>query len=410
MEKVSIVCRKKNIEGNISLPSSKSITNRALILEKISESKIRLNNCSSAEDSVILSRILKSSENIIDVGHAGTAMRFLTAFYATREGREIVLTGSERMKKRPVRDLVDALNSLGAEITYLENDGFPPLKIIGKNLLGGNISIRGDISSQFISALLLISPLFEKGLTINITEKAVSLPYIEMTVSLLKQCGGKVNISEKCISVEPFNIIPAIINVEADWSAAAFFYQIAALSESADIFLKGLQKESLQGDAVLPDIFTNLGVTTTFHQDGIQLKKVSGCVHQFNFDFSNSPDLAQSVAVTMAALGIKGKLAGLSTLRIKETDRIAAVVNELQKFGLNNIEAGNDFLIFNSSEKLSKPEFPISVYDDHRMAMAFAPLALITEEIFIEDPETVKKSFPDYWKRLEEMGFAVDKR
>jgi 3-phosphoshikimate 1-carboxyvinyltransferase len=405
---ISITCESKILTGNISLPASKSITNRALILKKLSDNKVELINTSTAEDSRILEKILTSSDNIADVGIAGTAMRFLTAYYAVQENKEVTLTGSERMKKRPIDDLVQALIALGAEISYTEKVGFPPLFIKGKKLSGGNLTIRGDISSQFISALLLISPALENGLSISISGETVSKPYIEMTLSLLKQCGANIQTISDKISMQPFELKPTKIEIEADWSAAAFFYQCAALSDGADIFLMSLKKDSLQGDAVLSEIFEAFGVTTTYLNDSILLKKNKAPVTEFNFDFTNCPDLAQSVAVTMAGLGIKGELRGLKTLKIKETDRILAIANELQKFGIKNMEAGEDFLIFKCSENVSKPELPVAVYDDHRMAMAFAPLALKTGEIKIEDSGVVKKSFPDYWKNLKEIGFTLD--
>lgn len=405
----------KVVRGIISLPSSKSISNRALVIRAISGKPITIENLSTAKDTQILAELLAdSNRTTFDVGHAGTAMRFLTAYLATKEG-EFVLTGSERMQQRPIKILVDALRNLGAEISYLKNEGYPPLKIKGKPLLGGEITIDGSVSSQYISALMMIAQSMKNGLKINFEGSITSKPYLDMTAEMIKVFG------------EGFV-------VEADWSAASYWYSMVALAKDAEITLLGLKKDSLQGDAVVAKIYENFGVKTEYFNKGIRLTKNSNFLlptSNFQLDFTNCPDLAQTVAVTCAALNCAAKLTGLSTLRIKETDRIAALQNELGKLGYV-VEVKNDDLIIARYEAISLPNqtslrgtkkslstkeialprstslamTSIKTYDDHRMAMAFAPLALLYP-ITIENPEVVIKSYPNFWEDLKRVGFSL---
>lgn len=384
----------KVVRGIISLPSSKSISNRALIMRAISGKTITIENLSTAKDTQILAELLaNSNRTIFDVGHAGTAMRFLTAYLATKEG-EFVLTGSNRMQQRPIKILVDALRNLGAEISYLKNEGYPPLKIKGKSLLGGEISIDGSVSSQYISALMMIAPSMKNGLKINFEGSITSKPYMDMTAEMMKVFG------------EGFI-------VEADWSAASYWYSMVALAKDAEITLLGLKKDSLQGDAVVAKIYEKFGVKTEYLENGIRLTKIApAIIHHLPLlvDFTNCPDLAQTVAVTCVALSCAAKLTGLSTLRIKETDRIAALQNELSKLGYTVEVEGNDVVVLcrdgKSQNSYNWNKISIDTYDDHRMAMAFAPLALLYP-ITIENPDVVIKSYPNFWEDLRGVGFSV---
>lgn len=424
----------KTLNGVITLPSSKSISNRVLMIKALSGLDIKISNLSDAKDTQTLLQLLSTKElATFDVGHAGTAIRFLTAFLAIKEG-EFVLTGSERMQQRPIKILVDALRTLGAEIEYFNNEGFPPLKIKGKKLLGGEITIDGSVSSQYISALMLVAPYMENGLKINFEGQLISKPYLEMTLEIMKYFGAKLTWKEDAIEVKAGKYIAKDFYVEADWSAASYWCSMVALASKADITLLGLQKESLQGDAVVAKIYENFGVKTEYFDKGIRLTKNSNFrlrTSDFLLNFTNCPDLAQTVAVTCAALNISAKLTGLSTLRIKETDRIAALQNELNKLGYN-AEVENDDLIIARHEAISLPNqtslrgtkqslstkeialprsaslamTSIKTYNDHRMAMAFAPLSLLYP-ITIENPEVVIKSYPNFWEDLKRVGFSL---
>ena len=414
------------LNGAITLPSSKSISNRVLMIKALSGLDIEITNLSEAKDTQTLLQLLTTKGlTTFDVGHAGTSMRFLTAFLAMKEG-EFILTGSERMQQRPIKILVDALKILGAEIECLNNEGFPPLKIKGKKLPGGEITIDGSVSSQYISALMLVAPYMKNGLKINFEGQVTSKPYIEMTTEVMRYFGVELLWMENSIEIKVGEYVSKDFLVEADWSAASYWYSMVALSNKADITLQGLQKESLQGDAVVANIYENFGVKTEFIENGIRLTKNSSPITHHSplfLDFTDCPDLAQTVAVTCAALNIPAKLTGLSTLRIKETDRIAALQTELCKLGYQvNIE-NDDLIIFPSlrteqggvkqSVTINEIASPLAMtntiktYNDHRMAMAFAPLALLYP-IHIEDEDVVVKSYPNFWKDLTKVWLEIN--
>ncbi|MGI9526881.1 MAG: 3-phosphoshikimate 1-carboxyvinyltransferase [Weeksellaceae bacterium] len=394
--------------GEIHLTGSKSESNRWLILQALYGDHLTIHNLSNAHDTQVLKDALKSKENQIDVGHAGTAMRFLTSYLASQQGKEVVLTGSSRMQERPIGSLVDALQSLGADITYLKAEGFPPLLIKGKSLMGEHVSVQADLSSQYISSLLLIASSLPNGLSIYFKGALTSRPYVEMTVAQLESLGIRAEWIDNGIKVYPQQEIKSQeVFVESDWSAASYWYSIATLSEKCDLKLKILQKESLQGDAVLKDIYAKyFGIETNTVDKGIQLSKIE----DFNFsefielDLNNCPDIAQTIIVTCAGLGIKARLTGLHTLKVKETDRLVALKNELQKIGVETSIDNDSIEILSFSSFSAIPV--IETYQDHRMAMSFAPLAL-KFPIQINEEEVVAKSYPNFWKDLETLGFIV---
>ncbi len=399
----------KQINAKISISGSKSISNRLLIIREVLGLDYELINCSDAEDTVLLQKALLQIKNktaaSINIHHAGTDMRFLTALLSCKNG-EWVLTGSERMKQRPIGELVTALKQLGAEISYLEEEGFPPLKINGKELLGGSIEIDGSISSQFISALLLVAPSFKNGLELTIKNKIVSLPYITMTIGLLKQFGVDVKFQDSKITV--LNLKPEIQNstfqIESDWSSASYWYCICALSNEATIELKYINENSLQADSILPKLFFDFGVNSEFKNDKLILTKKQVEITNFNYDFSDCPDIAQTLAVTCFALGITANLTGLQTLKVKETDRILALKNELEKFGAK-VDVSQNSMVIQKSLIVNRQSLIISTYGDHRMAMSFAPLALKVSSLQIEHPDVVTKSYPKFWEDLKVAGF-----
>lgn len=399
------------VKGKIKLNGSKSISNRVLIIEALSGRKIKIENLSNADDTKSLKALLKSDKKKLNAGAGGTTFRFLTAFLACQEGRKVELTGSERMQQRPIKILVDALNQLGADITYSQNEGYPPLKIKGKKLIGGEISIPADTSSQYISALLMIAPTLEKGLILNLDGKIVSKPYILMTLNLMRQFGVEASLENQTIKVEPGKYFAKKFFVEADWSAASYFYEMAALSEYSIIRIKGLQENSLQGDAVIAEIMNDFGIETTYLKNEIQIKKTAEIEkNKWDYDFIGCPDLAQTMITICTAKNINGTFKGLSTLLIKETDRVAALHTELSKFNASLFfDSNKKKWILNASDFKPIPdgESPIDTYDDHRMAMAFAPLCLVSEQVIINDPLVVSKSYPDFWKDLESLGFIV---
>ena len=406
----------KKLHGIVELTASKSESNRALIIQALCREKFNIKNLAAAEDTVVLKYILSSAQasdsgTIYNVGASGTGMRFLTAYFAAQPGTRI-LTGSERMKKRPIGILVNALRDLGADIEYMEEEGFPPLKISGKTLLGTEVEMDGNVSSQFISALLLISPELQNGLVIKFKGEVTSLPYINMTLKMMEEFRVYGQWHDNYISVskqkyhkksEPLYEF----QVEADWSSASYWYAMAALSAEVDFTIKGLKNPSLQGDSMVADIFTFFGVKTEFIENGIKLTKINSEKEHFGFDFSDCPDLAQTVAVVVSALNIPALFNGLNTLRIKETDRIAALKNELKKLGAEvEILNDNSIEIYPQSQILNP--LSISTYDDHRMAMAFTALAMKLDSITIEDAEIVKKSYPDFWNDLKKVGFVIE--
>ncbi len=414
------------VNATIKLTGSKSECNRALVISALSEGKVKVENLSEAADTVTLARVLERRQENgeretgqvpapqtsyltpeINIGPAGTAMRFLTAFFTLQKQHQVILTGSERMKQRPIGILVDALKSLGATISYKEKEGFPPIKIAGGfEQKTENISIKGDISSQYITALLLIASQLPLGLNLHIEGELTSKPYVEMTLSMLQQCGIQHQWNGNTISIQNQPFQPATIYVEPDWSAASYWYAIAALCNEAEIFLPGLTLYSLQGDSTITEIMANFGITSQFKDGGVWLKKEPKAVIRKIFDFKTCPDLAQTVIVVCAALGHDASFTGLETLKIKETDRVKALQNELAKIGVELIEKGQIYKLNCAKRSIPEKVF-INTYEDHRMAMAFAPLALIVPEIEIEDFKVVEKSYPGFWKDLEKAGFGV---
>ena len=402
----------KSIKGKIQLTSSKSESNRALIIQALCNDDFLIHNLSDSTDTQTLKRLLYSGLQEMNVNDAGTTMRFLTAYLSLQKGHRI-LTGSERMKERPIKILVDALRKLDANIECLEKEGFPPIKIIGKELLGGQINVDGSVSSQYISALLMVAPKLKNGLVIHFSGTIISKPYINMTIKMMQYFGIEVfwDQDSNSIIIKEGKFFAKDYEVEADWSAASYWYSMVAMAKEADITLYGLKENSLQGDAEVRIIYENFGVKTTFVDGGVHLTKTSDSKFQtsnIEINFTNFPDLAQSVAVTCAGLNINAKLTGLGSLRIKETNRIDALQTELNKLGFNVATDEIDLLIDPVSSAIKwKGKQVVNTYNDHRMAMAFAPLAFINE-ISINDPEVVKKSYPKFWEDLGKVGIEFN--
>ncbi|WP_373055484.1 3-phosphoshikimate 1-carboxyvinyltransferase [Zunongwangia sp. H14] len=396
---------KSRISGELQITGSKSESNRLLILKAL-YSSLSVNNLSNSDDTQVMQKALSTKEEIVDIHHAGTAMRFLAAYFASCEEREVVLTGSKRMKERPVKLLVDALRSLGAEIFYEENEGFPPLRIKGKKLEKNKVRVQANISSQYVSALMLIAPSLPDGLEITLDGQITSAPYISMTLEILQNAGVKGEFKNNRIKIQPEKDLPSkTINIESDWSSASYFYSIAAICEEAEIKLSNYRKTSLQGDSCLARIYKNFGVTTEYLQDSIILhKKPCKKPKSISENLQNSPDIAQTIAVTCLALGIGCQLGGLHTLKIKETDRLVALKTEMEKFGAR-VDITQDSLRLFPVKELAK-DVSVETYNDHRMAMAFAPLALKTG-FRINDAAVVSKSYPSFWGDLEKLKFSV---
>ncbi|MXV37130.1 3-phosphoshikimate 1-carboxyvinyltransferase [Flavobacteriaceae bacterium Ap0902] len=399
------------IFGDIYLAGSKSESNRWLILQALYGDHLNIHNLSNSKDTEVLKKALHSKENEIDVNHAGTAMRFLISYFATQSDKEVVLTGSNRMQERPIGPLVEALKSIGADISYMKHEGYPPLRIKGKALSGDKVSIQSNISSQYISSLLLVASSLPNGLSIHFKGELTSKPYVEMTVAQLESLGIKIMWLNHGIKVssQP-EIRRQEVFVESDWSSASYWYSMATLSEKCDLTLKVFKKESLQGDAILQQIYSkHFGIETRFVDKGLKLsKKAAFKFPRFiEIDLNNAPDIAQTIIVTCAGLGIKAKLLGLHTLKVKETDRLVALKNELEKIGVKTRidEDSIEILSFNSFKSIPV----IETYQDHRMAMSFAPLAL-KFPIQIKDEEVVVKSYPNFWKDLQTLGFIVTSR
>ena len=393
----------------INISGSKSESNRALILQKIFNN-IYIKNLSNSNDTLVLQKALNSDKKIINIGSAGTAMRFLTAYFAIKEKTNIVLTGSKRMQKRPIKILVDALKHLGADIIYLKEEGFPPLQIKGKKLINNEVSIKGNVSSQYVSALLLIAPLLTKGLIINLQGKVASVPYIKMTLSLLDRLGVKTKWNKNKIIVLPNNKInKSTIVIESDWSSASYFYSLVALEGVKKIELYSFKKNSIQGDKEIVTIYKLFGVKTTFKNDKIILEKETNFKPKKNISLNliKTPDIAQTIVVTCLGLNISCKLTGLHTLKIKETDRLLALKKELEKFGVEIRVTNNSLLLLAPSKVIKKTkEIVIKTYQDHRMAMAFAPLISLFP-IKIENKNVVKKSYPHFWKDFKKIGLKI---
>ena len=396
-----------NLQSSIQITGSKSETNRLLLLQALYPN-ITLKNTSNSDDSEVMLKALRSQDALIDIHHAGTAMRFLTAYFATQQDREVIITGSPRMKERPIKILVEALQQLGADISYEGKEGFPPIKIKGKKLTNSKVALPADISSQYISALLLIAPKLENGLKLTLEGKITSIPYIKMTLALLNENGIETLFKENTISVHhKSTIVNHKSTIESDWSSASYFYSIVALSKvGTQIKLSSYKQDSLQGDAALAEIYKNFGVKTIFNPDNsiTILKSEINNQQSAIFNLNDSPDISQTIAVTCFGLGIGCHLMGLHTLKIKETDRLEALKTELEKLGAV-ISVTNDSLTLEASSTISS-NTAIDTYNDHRMAMAFAPLALKTD-IIINNAEVVSKSYPDFWEDLKTIGFKI---
>jgi len=404
-----------SLHADIQITGSKSESNRSLLLQALYPN-ITIENLSNSDDAEVMQNGLKIQNGVVDIHHAGTAMRFLTGYFASQEGKIITLTGSQRMTERPIKVLVEALRSLGAHIEYEKNEGYPPIQITGKKLTQHKVSLPANISSQYISSLLLVAPSLENGLELELVGKITSVPYIKMTLALLSQIGVQNSFEGNTIKVSSTPATDSVkLVVESDWSSASYFYSIIALCDvGSEITLSAYKKNSLQGDSVLSEIYNHFGVETTFDKNAIRLKKIENPAlppgefepKTLNFELSNAPDIAQTIAVTCFGLGIGCHLTGLHTLKIKETDRLEALYAELSKLGAN-ISVTDKSLTLHPSDGF-RSDISIDTYNDHRMAMAFAPLAMKTS-LFINDAEVVSKSYPDFWDDSKELQFEIKK-
>jgi len=403
------------VQGVIHLDGSKSVSNRALMIRALSGQSFRIENLSTSDDSRAMESLISKKEGTLDVGPAGTTFRFLTAYFATQSGEQ-VLTGSARMKQRPIGALVEALGTLGADIEYLENEGYPPLLIKTPRDLGREsvLEVPASISSQFISALLMIAPTLTHGLTIKLVGNLVSASYLQMTLDMMHHFGIDYHFDQQTIEVKPQKYEPVDYRVESDWSAASYHYANAALADEVDLTLLGLYKNSSQGDAATVELFRRLGLETTWLDNGLTIKKLGEVKPILEHDFILCPDIAQTLAVVCGAMGVVGAFTGLETLSIKETDRIQALKNELAKVGVVFVKApprfssrsGKTFYMVEGKAIWDEPPV-FATYHDHRMAMAFAPLSVL-HPVIIEDPEVVGKSYPDYWKDLISLGWQIE--
>lgn len=398
------------LSGRIQLSASKSISNRLLIIQALCEQQLELENLASAADTQILQQILQQYkvQQQLDIGAAGTSMRFLTAFLAMQKGAWL-LTGSERMQERPIAPLVQALRTMGAQIAYVGKEGYPPLQISGAVLQGNRVELAADQSSQFISALVLIAPSLAQDLSIVLRGKLTSRPYLQLTLDLMHEMGAAYSWEGNTIKIKakPYQPKNKSFSVEADWSSASYWYAFAALNKDADMYIEGLQRDSLQGDCCIVELFDGLGVATEYTPTGIHLTSKSITASSFDYDFTDCPDLAQTFAVVLAALDIPARLSGLHTLRIKETDRIAALLIELNKLGFAVSTEADDVLLI--QKRVGALDFgkSISSYEDHRMALAFAPLVLLKGSLAIENPAVVKKSYPEFWEDMRKVRFLL---
>lgn len=395
----------KNIAGSVKLPASKSISNRVLLIRALSYSFLPIENLSQAEDTLLLDKALNSNTNRFYTGDGGTTFRFLTAFLSKIVG-EWHIDCSEQMKKRPVKILVDALNELGAQITYTEQEGYPPLHILGSNLDKREVTISGNVSSQYITALLLIAPTLVNGLEMTIEGKVTSRPYIEMTLNLIKYFGIESSFEGNKISITPQDYQFKPFTIESDWSGASYFYELLSFADAGELYLEGLCEKSLQGDAKQVQLWEQLGIHTIYEERGVRLTKKNNELKSFTFDFSDMPDLAQTFAVTCCMKGIPFTFSGLETLKIKETNRIEALITELGKLGYELTEPKEGSLAWNDNKKEVQNSVSISTYGDHRMAMAFAPIAML-HSIEIKNIEVVKKSFPNFWEEIGKFALLV---
>ena len=397
------------INGKVHLSGSKSISNRLIILQALSGHSNELKNLSDSDDTTVLQKALSAKDTTINVGIAGTAMRFLTAYYALR-GSEVILTGASRMKERPIKGLVDALSSLGANIEYMEIEGFPPLKIKGGNLKGGILQMKADVSSQFISAILMIAPYFEKGIQLKLIGEVLSRPYIEMTLNLMEKQGVPYQWVEDTISILPGNYQNNITQVESDWSSISYIFELVALSDSGYIQLTQVDECSIQGDQEGMRYFELLGVDSNIEQGVLTLRKKSDfeLPKLLELDCLKTPDIAQTLAATACGLGVRMKLTGLKSLPIKETDRLIALKNELEKCGAQVQIINNEALdIIPGSEFLNR-SINFETYGDHRMALCLAPLALKAKQVNLNNPMVVNKSYKSYWDDLRRLSFNIE--
>lgn len=404
-----IITPPKALTATIDLPASKSISNRALIVHALSGGQTMPQNLSDCDDTEVIICALAAMPHEIDIMAAGTAMRFMTAYLCVTTGDHL-LTGTERMRHRPIGTLVDALRRLGADITYAGETGFPPLHICGKPLEGGTLEVAGNISSQYISALLLIGPVLKRGLTLRLTNGIASKPYIDMTLDVMRSYGAQVEWTDvDTISVQPTGYRDTPYTIENDWSAASYWYETLALRGCSDdsIMLPHLWDHSLQGDSVVRYLFAMLGVKTVFADEGVRLTANGRTTQRLDYDFVNQPDLAQTLVTTCCGLGVPFHFTGLHSLRIKETDRIAALKTELDKLGFAIDDSCEGELAWNGRRGEADPEAAIDTYEDHRMAMAFAPLAVRLGTLRINDPQVVSKSYPHYWEDLRRAGFDI---
>lgn len=397
-----------DIHTKIGLPASKSLSNRALLIQALSEVYMPLHNLSDCDDTKLMQNGLVNKSETINIQAAGTAMRFLTAYYAIIPGMTKILTGSERMLQRPIKILVDALRQLGADIEYLGEEGFPPLRIKGKQLNGGELHLPADVSSQYISALLMIAPKLKGGLIIHLEDIILSRPYIDMTLDVMNSFGGKAGwIDEQTLKVEDKSYLGCEYTIENDWSAASYWYEIASLMADSTLELPGLWAKSLQGDSSIVHMFRQLGVKTSFTRNGAYLTHRSKKPKRLICDFSNEPDVAQTFVVTCCLSGVPFRFSGLNSLKIKETDRIYALITELMKLGYQLTEEEEGTLAWYGKK------YPVNVcpiidtYNDHRMAMSLAPACLCCGDIIINDAEVVSKSYPHFWDDLKIAGFTV---
>lgn len=394
-----------NLQADIAVTGSKSETNRLLLLKALFPN-ITLANTSNSDDSEVMQKALKGNEEIVDIHHAGTAMRFLTAFFAVNEGREVVLTGSQRMTERPIKVLVEALEQLGAKISYEKEVGYPPIRIKGQKITASKVSIPANVSSQYISALMLVAPKLENGIEITLVGEITSVPYIKMTLALLNDLDIKTSFEGNIIKVFPKQeVVTKEMVVESDWSSASYFFSLVALADTASITISSYKENSLQGDSDLVEIYKQMGVDSQFKNNSLTLTKdINFKAETLNLELNNTPDIAQTIVVTCLGLGIGCHLTGLHTLKIKETDRLEALRIELTKLGAN-ISVTNDSLTLVATSTINH-NVKIATYNDHRMAMAFAPLALKVP-IIIENAEVVSKSYPDFWEDMKKLGFSA---
>lgn len=400
----------RRIEGEIDLPASKSISNRVLLLNALCATPGRLSNLAQCDDTdAVLSALAQPDASEVNIGAAGTAMRFLTAYFATREGREVVIDGTERMRQRPIGVLVDALRQLGADIEYVEAEGYPPLKITGTRLHGGALTMSGSVSSQYITAILLIAPVIG-GITLTIEGEIMSRPYIDMTLALMARYGVKAEWRENVIHVPAGEYTALDFTVEADWSAASYWWAMQAIVPQSRISLKGLEPQSLQGDSRIAELMSQMGVTGNWCGRYLDLRSNGGvgCCCSTFADLSGTPDIAQTLVVMLCLMGRPFRITGLRTLRIKETDRLEALRTELRKLGYVVKVEGDDAISWHFETTAAEASPHICTYHDHRMAMAFAPAAIRFPGLIIDDAQVVSKSYPLFWEHLRQAGFKIE--